>query len=669
MSAEFTVSVTGSTRELAAGTTAAELFAEDRAVIVARVNGELRDLSHVIEAGDVVEPVTAADAEGLAVLRHSGAHVLAQAVQEVFKDAKLGIGPPIRDGFYYDFDVEKPFSPEDLKAIEKVMQRIVKEGQTFQRRVVTDDEARAELASEPYKLELIGLKGGADSDGVAEFDDAGVEVGGAELTIYDNVRRNGVVAWKDLCRGPHVPSTKLLGNGFQVMRSAAAYWRGSERNPQLQRIYGTAWPTKDELKAHLERIAEAERRDHRRLGKELELFHFDPTAPGMPYWLPKGLRVLNNLLSFWREEHEARGYEEISTPLINNKKLWETSGHWDHYREDMFLIEADKDEESSLAIKPMNCPSTMVVFNVKTRSYRDLPLRLSDCDPLHRNERSGTLHGLMRVQKFQQDDAHIFVTPAQIRDEIQQIFEICERFYGIFGLDYKFRLGTRPESFLGAVATWDEAEKTLTEILDARTGGNYEIEEGGGAFYGPKIDILMSDVLGRSWQMGTIQLDFQLPRRFGCVYTDEHGNRETPVVIHRVIYGSLERFIGIYIEHTAGAFPLWLAPVQAVIIPVAADFALYANDVAGQLRAAGVRVEVDSRNETLNYRVRAAQQQKAPLMLVLGAREVQGNEVSVRRRGERTMSTLGLPAFVEQISKAVRTRSELPNADQPNVPA
>jgi len=639
---------------VAAGTRVSELFEKDRTVVAGRVNDNLCDLAYVLADGDCVEPVTATSEDGLAIIRHSCAHVMAQAVQELFPDAKLGIGPPIKDGFYYDFDVSQPFQPDDLVQIEARMKEIIRAGQAFARREVTESEARAELATEPYKLELVSLKGN-----VADHDDMSVEVGAGGLTIYDNVdRRAGVTVWKDLCRGPHLPTTKRIP-AFRLMRSAAAYWRGNEKNRQLQRIYGTAWASKEELAAYLHMLEEAERRDHRRVGKDLELFHFDPTAPGMPYWLPKGLRVLNNLLSFWREEHEARGYDEIATPLVNNKRLWEISGHWDHYRENMFLIDDDADEKNSYALKPMNCPNAMVVYNLKTRSYRDLPLRLSDCDLLHRNERSGTLHGLLRVQKFQQDDAHIFVTKDQVRDEIQRIFDICDRFYGIFGLDFRYRLGTRPEGFIGDIETWDAAEETLGDILDARVGGAYEREDGGGAFYGPKIDILMSDVLGRQWQMGTIQLDFNLPRRFGCVYVDEHGNRETPVVIHRVIYGSLERFLGIYIEHTAGAFPLWIAPVHVTVIPVAPDFAAHAEKVGEVLRRAGVRVQVDARNETLNARVRQAQQEKVPLMLVLGAREAENGTVSVRRRGERSMTSVDLDVFVQHLSTAIRTRTEL----------
>ncbi|GGC17799.1 threonine--tRNA ligase [Cellulomonas carbonis] len=628
---------------------AADYLAGVEGAVAARYRGRLIDLSAEVPDNDTLEPVTADSEDGLRIIRHSCAHVLAQAVQSYFPDARLGIGPPIRDGFYYDFGLDGSFSTADLTRLEKRMRGIIAADQRFVRRVVTAAEAAYELAAEPFKMDLISLKDVAGED-------AAVEVGDGELTIYDNVDRGGRTVWRDLCRGPHVPSTRFIP-AFKLTRVAAAYWRGSEKNPQLQRIYGTAWESQEALDRHQDLIAEAERRDHRRLGRELELFHLDATAPGMPYWLPNGMRLLNNLLAFWREEHEARGYQEISTPLINNKLLWETSGHWEHYREDMFVVPGGDD--ATYAVKPMNCPNAMVVFNLKTRSYRDLPLRFSDCDPLHRNERSGTLHGLMRVQKFQQDDAHIFLRADQISEEYERIFDIADRFYSIFGLTYKLRLGTRPEGFLGDIGTWDQAEATLRAILDRRTDGDYLVEEGGGAFYGPKIDILMEDALGRQWQTGTIQLDFQLPRRFECAVTNERGERETPVVVHRVIYGSLERFIGIYIEHTAGAFPLWMAPVQVVIIPVMADYLEYAEETAAGLRRAGVAVEVDGRDETLGNRVRVAQAQKVPLTVVLGLREREDGTAAVRLRGQRSTVTVDRELFVDAVAKAVRSRSEL----------
>jgi threonyl-tRNA synthetase len=568
----------------------------------------------------------------LARMRHSCAHVMAQAVLELFPGAKLGIGPAIADGFYYDFDLPRPLTPEDLERIERRMEEIKAAAYPFVRRVVTREEARELFRDQPYKLELI-----------AEFPPDEV------ITTYTHD------GFTDLCRGPHVRDTSQIGF-FKLLRVSGAYWRGDERRPQLQRIYGTSWPTREQLDAYLHRLEEAERRDHRRLGRELELFHFDPTAPGMPYWLPKGLKILNLLLDFWRQEHEKRGYQEIAAPLINDKSLWEVSGHWDHYRENMFLIQLD--EHLTYGVKPMNCPNAMIVYNLKKRSYRDLPLRLSDCDILHRYERSGTLHGLLRVRKFQQDDAHIFVTEDQIEEEFARILEIAQLFYGIFGLRYTLRLGTRPADFMGEPETWDKAEAALQRILDRHAGpGNYLIGEGEGAFYGPKIDILMEDALGRQWQTGTIQLDFQLPRRFGCTYTDRDGTEKTPVVIHRVIYGSLERFIGILIEHFAGAFPVWLAPVQATIIPIADRHLPYAYRVRDRLRDAGLRVEVDDGDERMQAKIRSAQLQKIPYMLVVGDREVNEESLAVRLRTNENIGSMSIERFITMVQRLVAEKS------------
>lgn len=568
----------------------------------------------------------------LARMRHSCAHVMAQAVLELFPGAKLGIGPAIADGFYYDFDLPRPLTPEDLERIERRMEEIKAAAYPFIRRVISREEARELFRDQPYKLELI-----------EEFPPDEV------ITTYTHD------GFTDLCRGPHVRNTSQIGF-FKLLRISGAYWRGDERRPQLQRIYGTSWPTREQLEAYLHRLEEAERRDHRRLGRELELFHFDPTAPGMPYWLPKGLKILNLLLDFWRREHEKRGYQEIAAPLINDKSLWETSGHWEHYRENMFLIQLD--EHLVYGVKPMNCPNAMVVYNLKKRSYRDLPLRLSDCDILHRYERSGTLHGLLRVRKFQQDDAHIFVTEDQIEEEFARILDIAQLFYGIFGLRYTLRLGTRPDDFMGDPETWDKAEAALQRILDRHAGpGNYLIGEGEGAFYGPKIDILMEDALGRQWQTGTIQLDFQLPRRFGCTYTDRDGTEKTPVVIHRVIYGSLERFIGILIEHFAGAFPVWLAPVQAVIIPIADRHLPYAYRIRDRLYEAGLRVEVDDGDERMQAKIRNAQLQKIPYMLVVGDREVAEESVAVRLRTNENLGSMPIERFEAMVRRIVADKS------------
>jgi threonyl-tRNA synthetase len=566
-------------------------------------------------------------------MRHSAAHVMAEAIQEMFPGAKFAIGPAIEDGFYYDFELPRTLTPEDLPEIEQRMARIVAGKYPFVRERWPREKALEYFRDKGqlYKVELIE------------------NLPDEEVGIYQQHN------FLDLCRGPHVENTGQIGP-FKLMKIAGAYWRGDEHRPMLQRLYGTAWFTQEELDAYLWRLEEAQKRDHRKLGKELELFHFDPSAPGMPYWLPKGFKVLLELINFWRSEHEKRGYQEISAPLINDRRIWEISGHWEHYREDMFLVPID--ENITYGVKPMNCPNAMIVFNLKTRSYRDLPLRLSDCDTLHRHERAGTLHGLLRAQKFQQDDAHIFVMEEQIEEEYDRILELTDRFYSIFDLKYSFRLGTRPESYIGDLETWNKAEADLQRILDKHVGpGHYIIEDGDGAFYGPKIDILMEDALGRSWQMGTIQLDFQLPRRFDCAYIDKDGSEKTPVVIHRVIYGSLERFVGIFIEHTAGAFPAWMAPVQARIIPISDRHAEYGREVLEHLRGQGLRVELDDSSERMNAKIRDAQVQKVPYMLVIGDREVSEKTVSVRLRTNEDLGAMPLKQFVERIKGVVEMRS------------
>ncbi len=566
-------------------------------------------------------------------MRHSAAHVMAEAVQEMFPGAKFAIGPAIEDGFYYDFELPRPLIPEDLPEIERRMARIVAGKYPFVRERWPREKALEYFRNKDqvYKVEIIE------------------NLPDEEVGIYQQHN------FLDLCRGLHVEHTGQIGP-FKLMKIAGAYWRGDEHRPMLQRLYGTAWFTREELDAYLWRLEEAQKRDHRKLGKELELFHFDPSAPGMPYWLPKGFKMLLELINFWRSEHEKRGYQEISAPLINDRRIWEISGHWEHYREEMFLIPVD--EHVTYGVKPMNCPNAMIVFNLKTRSYRDLPLRLSDCDTLHRHERAGTLHGLLRAQKFQQDDAHIFVMEEQIEEEYDRILELTDRFYSIFDLKYTFRLGTRPESYIGDLETWNKAEAALQRILDKHVGpGHYIIEDGDGAFYGPKIDILMEDALGRSWQMGTIQLDFQLPRRFDCAYIDKDGSEKTPVVIHRVIYGSLERFVGILIEHTAGAFPAWMAPVQARIIPISDRHFAYGREVLEYLRGQGLRAELEDSSERMNAKIRDAQVQKVPYMLVIGDREVTEKAVSVRLRTNEDLGAMPLEQFVERITGVVETRS------------
>jgi len=575
-------------------------------------------------------------------LRHTAAHVMAQAVLELYPGAKLGIGPPIDDGFYYDFDLgqnedgkPRTFSPDDLGAIEKRMRQIIAGRHRLVYREIDADEARDLFRNQPYKLELI-----ADLEGRGE-----------RISTYRHD------TFEDLCRGPHVAHTgKIPQDAVKLTSVAGAYWRGDEGNPMLQRIYGTAWPNKKALQAYLQRLEEARKRDHRRLGKQMELFHFDETAPGMPYWLPNGLKILRELFAFWREEHEKRGYQEIAAPLVNDVSLWKQSGHWEHYRENMFIIPID--EQRTYALKPMNCPNAMIVYGLKTRSYRDLPLRLADTDVLHRRERTGTLHGLLRVQHIQQDDAHIFVTEEQIEEEYNRILDLVDRFYDIFGLSYRLRLSTRPERFIGDVETWNKAEAALRRILDARFGReNYQIDDGDGAFYGPKIDIDMVDALGRQWQMGTVQLDFQLPQRFGLTYADDNGEEQTPAVIHRALYGSFERFIGILIEHFNGAFPVWLAPVQVVVIPITDDHHEYVEKVTAQLRAAGLRAEADLGAGRMQAKIRQAQLLKAPYMLIAGDREMEAGTVSLRKRDGRRQNGVTVDAFLQLAQEKVRART------------
>jgi threonyl-tRNA synthetase len=599
-------------------------------------------------AGDMASPVD----DRLVRIRHSSAHIMAQAVREHFGElgsVHLGVGPATAEGFYYDFELPRPATEADLAEIESRVKEIIREGVEFRRRELTADEARSLFRDEPFKLELIEgiLSGSMDENAVSE-DGARSD---PALSAYEHS------TFIDLCKGPHVGSSRDIDpDAVKLLSVAGAYWRGDERRPMLQRIYGTAWENADDLKLYLWRIEEAQKRDHRRLGRELELFHLDPTAPGMPYWLPKGVKLLNTLLEFWREEHERRGYQEISSPLINEKSLWERSGHWDHYRDNMFVIPVS--ENVTYGLKPMNCPNAMVLYRLKSRSYRDLPLRLSDCDTLHRHERSGTLHGLLRVQKFMQDDAHIFLEPGQIKDEYERIFDICDRFYSIFQLDYRLRLGTRPDDFVGEVETWDRAERELREILERRVGeGNYLVEEGGGAFYGPKIDIMMYDALGRGWQMGTIQLDFQLPARFDCAYTDRDGSRKIPVVVHRVIYGSLERFIGILIEHTAGRFPLWISPVQVIAVPVTQDQLEYARSVAATLQQDGIRVQVVEEDASLSAKIRAAQAQKVPFVLVLGKREEERSVISYRLPSGKQVAGVELDEFRGLLGTLIETKA------------
>ncbi|GAB3603003.1 threonine--tRNA ligase [Kineococcus gypseus] len=664
MSAQLTVTRSGAgapatTVQVAPGTTAAELFAEERDVVVARVNGELRDLAHPLADGDEVEGVLISSEDGLAVLRHSAAHVVAQAVQQHFPDARLGIGPPIRDGFYYDFDVERPFTPEDLKTLEKSVQRIVKEGQRFVRRVVTDDEAREELAGEPYKLELIGLKSSAgDASDAAEG--AGVEVGAGELTIYDNVRRDGTVAWKDLCRGPHLPSTRLVGNGFSLLRSAAAYWRGSEKNPQLQRVYGTAWASKEDLKAYQERLAEAERRDHRRLGAELDLFSFpDEIGSGLVVFHPKGGVVKRVMEDYVRRRHVEEGFDYVGTPHIAKGGLFETSGHLPYYEDTMFP--AMELENSKYYLKAMNCPMHNLIFRSRGRSYRELPLRFFEFGSVYRYEKSGVVHGLTRVRGLTQDDSHSYVTPEQAPGEIKHLLDFVLGLLRDFGLDdYYLELSTRGDSekFIGSDEEWEKATAVL-ETAARETGLELVADPGGAAFYGPKISVQAKDAIGRTWQMSTIQYDFNQPARFGLEYTAADGSKQQPVMIHSAKFGSLERFFGVLTEHYAGAFPPWLAPVQVVGVPVADAHVDHLREVAAQLRSRGVRVEVDASDDRMPKKIRTWTKQKVPFLLIAGAEDVEAGAVSFRYRDGSQENGVPVADAVAKVVDAVERRVQV----------
>jgi len=661
VSAQITVTVAGSERTVEQGTTAGDLFRGRPEVVVARVDGELRDLAHVLEDGATVEPVTIDSEDGLAVLRHSTAHVLAQAVQQVFPEARLGIGPPVRDGFYYDFDVPEPFTPEDLKKLEKVMQRIINSGQTFRRRPVTDEEARRELAAEPYKLELIGLKGGGAEDAA---EGASVEVGGSELTIYDNVDRDGTVVWSDLCRGPHLPTTKIIGNAFKLMRTAAAYWRGSEKNPQLQRIYGTAWPTKADLTAYLERLAEAERRDHRRLGAELDLYSFpEEIGSGLPVFHPKGGVMKRVMEDYVRQRHIEEGFLYVGTPHLAKEGLFHTSGHLPYYADTMFPpMEL---EGTSYYVKAMNCPMHNLIYRSRGRSYRDLPMRLFEFGSVYRYEKSGVVHGLTRVRGMTQDDSHSYVTPEQAPDEVRHLLRFILGLLKDFGLsDYYLELSTpdmtgdKKDKFQGTPEQWDQAIKVLEEAA-RETGLELVPDPGGAAFYGPKISVQARDAIGRHWQMSTIQYDFNQPEGFQLEYQAADGTRQRPVMIHSAKFGSIERFIGVLVEHYAGAFPPWLAPVQVVGIPVAEPFYGYLENVAQQLRARGIRVEVDTSDDRFPKKIRTAQKQKVPFMLIAGEDDRSAGAVSFRYRDGSQKNGVPVEQAIEEIVTAVRERIQV----------
>ncbi|HEY4577160.1 MAG TPA: threonine--tRNA ligase [Yaniella sp.] len=663
---QITITVDDQATQVAHGTTGNDLFGEEKTTVVMKVDGVLQDLFRTIPEGATVERVDITDQEGLEVLRHSTAHVLAQAVQELYPEAKLGIGPYIQDGFYYDFDVDEPFTPEDLKKIQKRMMRIVKAGQTFDRRAVDEETARQELHDEPYKLQLLDRQHDDETEGAA------VEIGAGEITIYDNLDRKGEVVWKDLCRGPHIPSTKLIANGFALTRAAGAYWLGSENNPQLQRIYGTAWASKEDLMAYQERIAEAERRDHRKIGAEMDLFSFpDELGSGLPVFHPKGGILRKEMEDYSRQRHEEAGYEFVYTPHITKQNLYETSGHLEWYAEGMFPpmhVDEVRDEETGEVtragadyyLKPMNCPMHNLIFASRGRSYRELPLRLFEFGSVYRYEKSGVIHGLTRVRGMTQDDAHIYCTEDQMKDELTTTLNFVLDLLKDYGLDdFYLELSSRdPEKYVGSVDVWDNATQVLAEVA-AESGLELVDDPGGAAFYGPKISVQARDALGRTWQMSTIQLDFNLPERFDLEYQAADGTRQRPVMIHRALFGSIERFMGVLTEHYAGAFPAWLAPEQVIAIPVADAFNEYLYDIVDQLKARGIRARVDSSSDRFPKKIRTAAKHKPPFVLIAGGEDAESNAVSFRYRDGSQDNGVPVDEAIERIVTAVEQRQQV----------
>jgi threonyl-tRNA synthetase len=660
---ELKITVDGVATTVAADQRPTQIFAERKEVVVCRINGELRDLWTDLADGDVVESVTIDSEDGLKVLRHSTAHVMAQAVQQIYPEAKLGIGPPITDGFYYDFDPQDPFTPESLEKIESAMRKIVKDSQRFKRRVTNEADALVELAKEPYKCELIGIKGGTS-------DESSVEVGGAELTIYDNLGRDGQPVWSDLCRGPHLPSTKHIP-AFKLMRSAGAYWRGSEKNPMLQRIYGTAWPSTDALNAYLELLLEAEKRDHRRLGAELDLFSFpEEIGSGLAVFHPKGGIIRRAMEDYSRIRHEDEGYEFVYSPHITKSALFETSGHLDWYADGMYPpmimdeeLHADgtvKRAGQQYYMKPMNCPFHNLIYKSRQRSYRELPLRLFEFGTVYRYEKSGVLHGITRARGFTQDDAHIYCTAEQMPGELDSLLTFVLNLLRDYGLnDFYLELSTRnPEKSVGEDAEWVAATEALRQAATLQ-GLDLVLDEGGAAFYGPKISVQAKDAIGRTWQMSTIQLDFQLPQRFELEYANSDGSRSRPVMIHRALFGSIERFFGVLTEHYAGAFPPWLAPVQAIGIPVADAFTPYLSDVITQMRKAGLRVELDASDDRMQKKVRNAQLSKIPFMVIAGEEDQKAGAVSFRYRNGEQKNGIPVADAIAEIKKIVSERSQV----------
>ncbi len=641
------------------GTKAWQLFTDSPEVIAARVGGELKDLSYELADGDECEGVAISSDDGRAILRHSTAHVLAQAVQDLFPEAKLGIGPPVENGFYYDFDVAEPFKPEDLVKLETRMRKIIKDNQKFARRVTNDDDARVELADEPYKLELIGLKGGA----AEAAEGASAEVGAGELTIYDNLGRSGEIVWKDLCRGPHLPTTKRIP-AFKLMRTAAAYWRGSEKNPQLQRIYGTAWESKEELDAYLHRLEEAERRDHRKLGKELDLFSFPETiGAGLPVFHPKGGVLKRVMEDYVRQRHIDEGFLYVGTPHIAKEDLYYTSGHLPYFADGMFpALDSDG---TKYRLKAMNCPMHNEIFRSRGRSYRELPLRFFEFGTVYRDEKSGVLQGLTRVRMITQDDSHSYVEKDKAGEEIRHLLDFVLSLLRDFGLnDFYLELSTRDETgekkdkFIGTDEQWAEATSILQEVCES-TGLQLVPDPGGAAFYGPKVSVQAKDAIGRTWQMSTIQYDFAQPERFGLEYQSADGTRQQPVMIHSAKFGSIERFFGVLVEHYAGAFPPWLAPVQVTAIPIAERHDDYLREVAAKMSAAGIRVDVDLSDDRMQKKIRNAQLQKVPFMVIAGDQDIEAGAVSFRYRDGRQDNGVPIEEAVRRIREAIDTRVQV----------
>ena len=660
---QINLTVDGQSRSIESDQRPTQIFAENREIVVCTINGVLKDLWTDLSDGDVVTSVSISSPEGLAVLRHSTAHVMAQAVQQVFVDTKLGIGPPITDGFYYDFDPQNPFNPDDLEKIETAMRKIVKEGQRFKRRVTTESDALKELSHEPYKCELIGIKGGGT-------DETSVEVGGTELTIYDNLGRGGQPVWSDLCRGPHLPSTKHIP-AFKLMRSAAAYWRGSEKNPMLQRIYGTAWPSQDELNAYLELLAEAEKRDHRRLGQELDLFSFpEEIGSGLAVFHPKGGIIRRAMEDYSRKRHEEEEYEFVYSPHLTKAALFEKSGHLDWYSEGMYppmIMDEELHADGTIKragqqyyMKPMNCPFHNLIFQSRQRSYRELPLRLFEFGTVYRYEKSGVLHGITRARGFTQDDAHIYCTKEQMAGELDSLLTFVLNLLRDYGLaDFYLELSTRnPEKSVGEDVDWNEATEALREAA-MKQGLELILDEGGAAFYGPKISVQAKDAIGRTWQMSTIQVDFQLPQRFDLEFAAADGSKQRPVMIHRALFGSIERFFGVLTEHYSGAFPPWLAPVQVMGIPVAEAFNDHLVKVINAMKAAGIRADIDLSDDRMQKKVRNAQMQKIPYMLIAGEEDENSNAVSFRYRNGDQKNGVPIADAIAEILATIAERRQV----------